>query len=148
MVLNGIFPTVSPLCWRDCGKIGDQTHIFWDCLKIKPYWMDIRKEIFIILGLDLPLTFSSYILGCIPTDNLNTTTDKVYILNVLLLIAKKMITISWKKPSPPTMKLWTNKLKDIYTMERLTAQLRLKNDSFQRKWTLVKKYFEYKQISV
>lgn len=40
------------LCWRNCKKIGDHTHIFWDCPKLKPYWEGIRTEIVAILNTD------------------------------------------------------------------------------------------------
>ncbi len=32
------------LCWRKCGKIGDHTHIFWDCQKIQEFWKNIKKR--------------------------------------------------------------------------------------------------------
>lgn len=28
----------AALCWRQCGKVGDYTHIFWDCPVILEYW--------------------------------------------------------------------------------------------------------------
>lgn len=54
------------LCWRDCHLIGDQTHIFWDCPKLKNYWEGIQKELFVILNINLPLTPQFYIIGALP----------------------------------------------------------------------------------
>lgn len=35
----------AALCWRQCGKIGDYTHIVWDCPVILHYWKNIKEEI-------------------------------------------------------------------------------------------------------
>lgn len=148
MILHGFFPSVSLLCWRGCGQIGDHSHIFWDCQEIKTYWTNVRDEIFTILGIYIPLKLSIYILGCISTEELNTSRDKVYLVNVMLLIARKMITVSWKKTLPPTLKQWTCQLKDIYIMEKLTAQLRMKSDLFTRRWLPVELYLESKQMTI
>lgn len=34
------------LCWTNYKKIGDHTHIFWDCAKLKPYWEVIHTKYF------------------------------------------------------------------------------------------------------
>ncbi len=35
------YSKTSQLCRRNCGKVGDHTHIFWDCSKLYKYWKDI-----------------------------------------------------------------------------------------------------------
>lgn len=29
--------STSPLCWRNCGLVGDHSHIFWDCPALQQY---------------------------------------------------------------------------------------------------------------
>lgn len=53
------------------------------------------------------------------------------------MIAKKMITINWMKPSTPTAAQWLQKVKHVCTMEYMTAQLQLKMPIFRRRWTQV-----------
>ncbi len=63
---------------------------------------------------------------------------KTYLLGVLLLIAKKMITVLWRNAKPPTVQQWRERLKSVYLMESITAKLQLRTDVFNIKWTLVR----------
>lgn len=58
----------SDHCWRDCGLVGDHTHIFWDCPKISEYWENVQKEIKKCLCKDLPLEPLHFVLGVLPAD--------------------------------------------------------------------------------
>ncbi len=48
-ILLGLFKfckrPLCSLCWRQCVKTGDHSHIFWDCSVILEYWENIKKEI-------------------------------------------------------------------------------------------------------
>ena len=63
------------------------------------------------------------------------------LLRVLLLIAKKMITISWLRPQPPTVTQWREKVKDVYYMENIITRLHLKTDVFLNRWSPITSYF-------
>ena len=58
-------------------------------------------------------------------------------LHILLMIATKNITINWMKPSPPTLAQWIQKVRQVNTMENMTAILQLKVPIFVRRWTPV-----------
>ena len=45
----------SNKCWRNCGMVGDHTHIFWDCSKLQTFWKNIKEELEKILTVDLPM---------------------------------------------------------------------------------------------
>ena len=45
----------SNKCWRNCGMVGDHTHIFWDCLKIQIFWKNVKEELEKSLAMDLPM---------------------------------------------------------------------------------------------
>ena len=126
------------LCWRECHQIGDHTHIFWDCPKLGNYWGGIRKELFSILNIDLPLTPQFYIIGVLPKGRWEK--KKLYLLRVLILIARKMITLSWLKPLPPTVLQWQERVKKVYFMEKITAHLHLKMDIFRIRWAPISEY--------
>lgn len=91
------YSKTSDLCWRNCGWWVTSL-IFWDCPKIIDFC--VKTEIKRILGIDLRLDSNLYKLGIIPEDWIDR--DCSYFLKVLLLIAKKKVTINWLKPHPPT----------------------------------------------
>lgn len=78
--------------------VGDHTYIFWDLLKLQKFQEHIKNEITVILDVFLPLKPLYYVLGCISTGLLYV--ENSYILKVLLLIARKMITVSWRRNQP------------------------------------------------
>lgn len=123
-------------CWRQCGQIGDHTHVFWDCPKLKIFWEGIRQEISMILYTYVDLDPMVLIFGVLPCDYLSK--DKMYLFRILVLVAKKMITISWLKPLPPTVEQWKERLTKVYTMEKITACLNLTMDHFKRRWDPLK----------
>ncbi len=86
----------------------------------------------------VPLDPLLFLLGVVPKETYNT--DQRYILRILLLIAKKMITVNWKDVKPPTMTQWRQRLKHVYIMERMTASLQMKMDIFTRRWNVIEIY--------
>lgn len=137
-VSNFVKDSSAALCWRQCGKIGDHTHIFWDCPVIFEYWKDIKNEIEKIMKREIPSSMLLYLLGVIPVDLF--TADQRYILHILLLVAKKNVTANWKNVKSPTVAEWKQRLRQVYLMERMTASLQLKMDLFDRRWSMVGKY--------
>ena len=94
-------------CWRGCGWVGGHTHMFWDCPKLSGYWHNIQNEIKKCLKIEVPLEPSYFLIGILP-ENLENS-SQISLLRILLLVAKKMITISWLKPQPPTVTQWRDK---------------------------------------
>ena len=114
----------SAQCWRGCGKVGNHTHIFWDCPKLTQYWQKIQREIKTCLLIDIPLESSNFILGILP-DNIEEN-SQAKLLRALLLSANKVIIASWLKPQPPTITQWRDRIQEIYRMEYLTTLLQMK----------------------
>ena len=128
------------LCWRKCGNIGDHSHIFWDCPVIQEFWKRVKVETDKISQVHSPLDPLIFLLGAIPLETYSS--DQRYMLQTLLLIAKTMITVNWKDPKPPTITQWVQRLKRVYTMERMTASLQLKMDTFEQRWNCITLYLE------
>ena len=87
----------------------------------------------------LPLNPSHYILGLTPGGDIRKR--KAQLLQILLLVARKMITLSWLKPLPPTLQQWRERLKNVYLMEKITAKLQVKLDLFVVLWAPVISHF-------
>jgi len=51
------FDSTSPLsqCWRECGMVGDDVHIFWECPKVLLYWQGVKREISTISRRDISM---------------------------------------------------------------------------------------------
>lgn len=123
--------SMSDKCWRNCGLIGDQTHIFWDCPNIYGFWKDVKGILEDLLKVNISFDSQTFLLDIFP-DNLSQ--DQSFLLHLLLMMARKMITICWLKPEPPTIAQWTQKIRKVYLMERLTAHVQLKTPAFERRW--------------
>ena len=57
-----------------------------------------------------------------------------YSTKILLVTCKKAITRIWCKTEAPNKNQWLEIMRDVYTMERMTYQLRLKEGLFMSKW--------------
>ena len=74
-------------CWRNCGNnCAGHSHVFWDCVKIVPFWTKVIEEINNITKLDLRRDFTTIYLGNLPQELKKS--DK-YLLSILLAGAKK-----------------------------------------------------------
>lgn len=104
----------SDKCWRGCGQVGDQTHIFWDCPRNQTFWKTIKDMLGRALGVDIPCHPEIFLLDVFPE---HVTNDQRTLIHILLMIARKMITFNWIKPDPPNTDHWMQKLKHVYTME-------------------------------
>lgn len=43
----------SNKCWRNCGLVGDQTHIFWDCPIVQHFWTEVKGIVEKLLKVNL-----------------------------------------------------------------------------------------------
>lgn len=127
--------TAPNTCWRNCGMVGDHAHIFWDCPAIQTFWKNIKEDLDTVFRVDIPLDPLIFMLEIIPENLLSK--DQCYMLHILLMTAKKMITVNWMQTCTPTKAQWLQKIKQIKTMENMTAILQFKLPLFIRRWTPV-----------
>ena len=66
----------------------------------------------------------------------------MYLLQILLVAAKKKITIKWLKKESPNQAEWLTILRNIYTMEKMTYSLRLQRDLFIERWATLMSVME------
>lgn len=108
------------------------THIFQDCPKLKSYLEGIQTLIFIILNIELPLNPLFYIFRAIPGGAKKKR--KLHLLHILQLVARKMITVTWLKPLPPTTHQRCERVMKVYVMEKITAKLNVKMAILVIRW--------------
>ena len=85
-----------------------------------------------IRGRKIPFTCTSLYLGDLPEE---ITRNDRYLLNVLIVAAKKAITRKWLQTDPPMVDNWLKVIAEINEIKRLTFLLRLKNDLYISKWS-------------
>ncbi len=76
-----------------------------------------------------------FLLDGFPPDQFSTS--HLFALHILLMAARKIITVNWMKVHQPTLTEWTQRLNQIYIFEKMTADLQLKSDMFQQTWALM-----------
>ena len=69
----------------------------------------------------------------------------MYLLQILLVAAKKTITIKWLKKEPPNQAEWLTTIRNIYTMEKMTYSLRLQRELFIERWAPLMTVMENRQ---
>lgn len=112
-----MFPTNSPLCWRNCGEVATHAHIWWFCPLIRPYWSKGLDPIRQITDINLPQD---------PWTILFHATQRTIgrykrsLIPHLLNTAKALIPTLWSQPMSPSMKSWLQKVSDVRLMEEHT----------------------------
>lgn len=61
--LAAIFPSSSPLCFRDCHILSTMIHVWWECLKIRGFWNKMFNLICKVTGHLVPQTPSIALLN-------------------------------------------------------------------------------------
>lgn len=126
-------PNQSSQCWRGCGEtMATHSHIFWQCPLLDNFWKSIFTYINKVLNVDLIRDPLIAILGIKPV--VIHSGKKMHLLQILLIAAKKAITIKWFKNESPNQAEWLTNLRNIYTMEKITYSLRLQRELFIERW--------------
>lgn len=101
------------------------------CPKLRSFWDEVGAIIKDILGYEIPNESKTMYLGNVTE---SVTGSDSYIVKILLIATKKTITRNWYKTESPTIEQWLGTVREIYCMERMTYQLRLKEDVSITKW--------------
>lgn len=100
--------SITENCWRNCGLVGDHTHIFWDCPRLQHFWKAVKDTLEKILKGIIPSDPVIFLLDVFPD---YFTHDPCFLLHVLLMTARKMVTVNWMKPDTPNINHWTQKIR-------------------------------------
>ncbi len=131
--LSRIFPDSDPTCPR-CGvEPASLLHSFWACSKLLRFWERIFKsfsEIFTTTIDPNPLTA---LFGVLP-ENVKLTVLEMDNIALCTLLARRLILINWKLPSPPTYRQWVFDLLFALKLEKIKFGVRLKPYLFIKSW--------------
>uniref|UniRef100_A0A3B3IPI3 Reverse transcriptase zinc-binding domain-containing protein n=1 Tax=Oryzias latipes TaxID=8090 RepID=A0A3B3IPI3_ORYLA len=91
----------SPFCCKCNSEIGTYAHMLWKCSGIQKYWIEIKKEVKILLGYGVELSTFQCVLGT----KVNGTRYKhnAKLVEILLFVARKTILKFWISKDVPTM---------------------------------------------
>lgn len=131
--LHKLNPSIPDICWRCSANGGSQFHLFWGCPGIRPFWVVVQSLIFDVLGLRVPLDPMLFLL------NVTNTTIPRFSMKMMLHIltaARCLIARFWRRLVPPGSIDLVARIKDVRTMEYMTALLDNKLDLFHKIWSL------------
>ncbi len=139
--LSRIFPDLDPTCPR-CGvEPASLLHFFWTCSKLLRFWERIFKsfsEIFTTAIEPNPLTA---LFGVLP-ENVKLTVLEMDNIAFCTLLARRLILIIWKLPSPPTYRQWVFDLCFALKLEKIKFGARLKPNLFIKSWSPFLEHFK------
>lgn len=99
---------ISDICIK-CGKEkGTFFHCIWQCTELQKFWHEVKQCIQNILLLQNPLVPHLFILGLYP-DNFRFKKQRIFI-DLSVLMAKRVIALSWKNTRRPNVKRWLSEL--------------------------------------
>ena len=125
----------TSMCWRGCNEnIATHLNIFWQCPLLANFW----KSIFVTEQSTRSWS------GKKPSDSyswdepdITFNRKRMYILQIILIAAKKAITLRWLKQDPPTNAEWVAILRNIFTQwKKITYMLWLQKEAFIERWLL------------
>lgn len=102
-------------------------HIFWDCLKLRPFWREVTCTIKHLTNVSLEDNPAACLL------HLSERPIKKYKASLtihLLNAARACIPLCWRSENPPSKSLWFTKVNELRDMEDLTATLHNREETF------------------
>lgn len=129
--LAKIYPTASEACWRGCGLRGTFLHIWWECPRLRPFWLDVRAQIKAILDVDLPDSPLEFLLH-VPSTPLSQYRKSI--LPHLLNAARRLIPVHWKSTHIPGRTEWMGLIDSVMAVEEWMAKCKDKFDKFYAIW--------------
>lgn len=131
--LHTIYPSSPDRCWRCQKERGTLLHIYWSCPLIAPYWTEVHQLLTGLLEVQVPMTPKLFLLGV-----LQPKIPKAYkkLIRHILTAARCLIALNWKKTSPPTPEALYARIKDVESMEKMTARIQDRLEAHNKVWEL------------
>lgn len=130
-LLHRLNPDIPEVCWRCTRSRGTQFHLFWECPEIEPFWGVVQTLLFDVLGIRFTLDPLLFLLN-VSERPLPKLTTKLLIH--ILTAARCLIALFWKRQAPPSLLDLLARVKEIRTMEYITAVAHNKVDLFHSIW--------------
>lgn len=131
--LNRIFPSVSSVCDKFQIAEGSLAHLFWFCPKLHNFWSAIFERMSKAYSRDIRPNHDLAILGC-STVTSDLPRDTQVALHLGMVVAKKLVLLTWKSTTPPTFTHWLSEMLSVIQMERLRLHKPNEQNRFERIW--------------
>ena len=142
-ILNRLYWTPSKLyranlktdskCWK-CLNQGTLIHVFFECPRIKEFWLAVQDCIERVTGQNIPLDIRLFILGDpSPLKDITPSTHVEWIQTAIML-GRRLIVQLWKSAHIPLITEWHNLLDRTASYERVSFSMNGRIDQFHQKW--------------
>lgn len=131
--LGKIFPDLDPTCPRCVAEPASLFHYFWSCPKLLRFWGGIFSCISEILTTVIDPNPLTALFGVLP-ENVKLTSLERDNIALCTLLARRLILINWKLPSPPTYRQWVFDLLFALKLEKIKFGVRMKPELFLKSW--------------
>ena len=131
--LHYISANIPDVCVKCLNEKGTQIHCLWECPKIQMFWGKVVKCLSLLGKSNIPLRAKICILGIHPGD-FNRTRMPMEMIDVGLLLARRMIASCWKNVEPPSLEMWKRELRTGLGLEGLTYMVKGKQEEFVCIW--------------
>lgn len=111
---NSAIPDNCVKCDKEKGTF---FHCIWQCTKIQKFWQEINQGILNILQIQIPLVPYLIIFGLYP-DNFNFKKHQQIFVDLSVLVAKRVIALSWKNTNSPSEKRLLSELCSTLPIEK------------------------------
>lgn len=120
-ILSKFGKDISPLCWRNCGMIGNLLHMFWACKHLTSFWNQNFSQISRITGI---LTRPSPSLTILHLGIETSPPNFRVVVSHILLAARSLIAQLWKADKAPNVSEVLKIVQTNYVHESLLADRR------------------------
>lgn len=129
--LATFIPEASPRCFRGCGRLGTMYHVWWQCPKVRHYWIRVYNFMYTLTQVNLVKSPRQALSG---TKVESVSKFRRRLIAYVFTVAKIIIAKSWKSAVVPFNQL-KYKLSWIMLNERMTATLTDKMQQFEKIWS-------------
>lgn len=124
---------VPDVCTKCLQCRGTLIHCVWYCREIALFWREIRDIIEKIISKKIMLDPKLFLFGLYPGNNKYLKNEQIFI-DLSITIAKKCISLFWKRTFRPTAVHWMQQMLSTLPLEKITYTLRGKQEIFESIW--------------
>lgn len=114
--LHKIFPSTPAYCWHCDTASGTYLHVWWECERIRPFWIQVFQIYSKIYEEPQTSTPTISFLSMLPG---SMASQKRGILCFFLSAARQLIPLCWKTATTPPLSLWVSTVNNIIRMEEI-----------------------------
>ncbi len=130
--LSKMFPDIDSTCDRCKLSPASFAHSFWLCPNLPTYWSSIFQTLPDIFKMTIRPDPLIAIFGVAGEENKNLSGTKLRIIEVVTLLARRLILLHWKNPHPPSRTQWLREVMQHLKLEKLRYTLNGSSDKFVR----------------